>query len=85
MYRCWSDARSLVLGHKLVEEMSGGGYAPNFPKSSTHTVFFRGSGKDHTSKKRRLEKWGIDINMYIQWIWIKGTYIVEELSRVPYL
>ena len=85
VYNCWNDARNLVFNNELKEERSGGGYAPNFPKSKDYNVFFRGSGKDATDKKPLLKEWGIDINMYSQWVWVKGTYIVNMLNSQPYL
>lgn len=80
--RCWNDARALVFNHTLREVNN----APNFPKSSDYTVFFRGSGKNADDRKDRLkESWDIDIPMYLQCVWIKGLYIVNALDPVPYL
>lgn len=85
VYRCWNDARQLVFNGELKEIRSGGGFAPNFPKSKTYNIFFRGSGTDGTDKKPLLQRWGVHFNMYNQWIWIKGKYIVDKLKDIPYL
>ena len=84
--RCWNDARELVFTRTLKEVKAGRGFAPNFPKSTNYKVFFRGSGSTSKDRKPRLkEKWGLETPMYLQSIWIKGTYIVEELDRIAYL
>lgn len=54
--------------------------APNLPKSKDHIVFFRGSGADATKK---TEYFGVP--MYHQDYWIKGTKIIDTLSKIPYL
>jgi DNA mismatch repair protein MutH len=81
----WEIVRDLVINKKLTETKGARGYAPNFPKGKQHTIFLRGSGSTSKDRKERLKDWGIDIKMYIQWAWIKGDYIVEELSKVPFL
>ncbi len=53
VYRCWQDSRDLVLKKTLVEVKSGGGYAPNFPKSKDHTVFL-----EEVDKMRPIESQG---------------------------
>ena len=85
VYRCWEDARRLVFTHTLKEERRGRGFAPNFPKGSDHVVFFRGGGNDSRDRKPRMQKWGIDIPMYLQSVWIKGDWIVKELNPVKWL
>lgn len=80
--RCWEDARALVFNHTLQEINN----APSFPKSSGYMVFFRGSGSTSKDRKPRLkDSWDIDIPMYLQNIWVKGKYIVDELARIDYL
>ena len=81
VYRTWVDSRDLVF-NKTLKEVGG---APTFPKSKGNLVFFRGSGRDSKDKKAYLSNWGIDFKMYSQWIWVKGQYIVDELSEIPYL
>lgn len=52
----------------------------NLPKSKDNVIFFRGTGSDANDK--------ITINglpMYRQNYWIKGSFIVEELKRQPFL
>lgn len=86
VFRCWNDARTLVFTGALEEEKNGRGYAPNFPKSSDHIVFFRGSGQKVTDRRLRMKQtWGIDIPMYLQSVWIRGGWIVEELNSVNFL
>lgn len=81
VYRAWIDSRELVFSKQLKEARN----APNFPKSRDNLVFFRGSGRNSKDKKAYLSDWGIDFKMYSQWIWVKGKYIVNELSEIPYL
>lgn len=85
VHRSWIEARDLIFSRSLKLVKSGGGYAPNFPKSKDHIVFYRGSGSDGTDKKKLLRPWGIDFYLYTQWVWIKGKYIVSELEKVKYL
>lgn len=81
----WDKSRSHVFDGTLREEPSGRGYAPNFPKSKDGVVFLRGSGSTTSDRKPRLYKWGFDIKMYIQWVWVRGDYLVEELSETSFL
>lgn len=55
--------------------------APNFPKSKDGIVFVRGGGKDSSAKTEEVN----GIQMYKQYIWIKGSYIAEELFKFFYL
>ena len=57
--------------------------APNFPKSKDYVVFFRG-GADESTEKTRTECVN-GIRMLPQYFWLKGSYITEELSHIPYL
>lgn len=83
--KTWNEVRRLVFTKELKEEKSNRGYAPNFPKMKDNLFFVRGSGKDSSVKKPHLEKWGIDIKMYVQWAWVKGEYIVSQLDEIDYL
>lgn len=83
--RTWEESRDRILSGKLENVKSGGGYAPNLPKSKDHILFMRGSGSDGFDKRPVLQKWGYSFDMYIQWVWIKGKYIVEELNKLEYL
>ncbi|WP_288147002.1 MutH/Sau3AI family endonuclease [Thomasclavelia cocleata] len=53
----------------------------NFPKSKDNLVFVRGSGVDSTYKNLELN----GIKMYRQYIWIKGKYIVDKISKIKLL
>ncbi|MDO4803411.1 MAG: MutH/Sau3AI family endonuclease [Lachnospiraceae bacterium] len=55
--------------------------APNFPKSSEGVVFVRGDSKDSTVKPEVVN----GIRMYRQYIWVKGSYIAECLSKKEFL
>lgn len=55
--------------------------APNFPKSSEGVIFVRGDSSDSTKKPECVN----GINMYRQYIWIKGSYLSEILARVDYI
>lgn len=82
----WEEVRSLVLNKTLVEITTRRGNAPNFPKSTDHLFFLRGSGQTaEKSRKKRLLDFGIDISMLSQYTWIRGEYVVDELRDCPYL
>lgn len=87
----WEDTREKVLNGKLqniVQKNSDGktkklkngeiSSAPNFMKSSQNIVFFRGSGVDSSLKNKSENVNGIQ--MLPQYIWIKGTAIINELD-----
>mgnify|MGYP001625742843 FL=1 len=92
--KLWEDTRNKVLKHTLVDvvqkrkdgsiivlkngEVSS---APNFMKSSENVVFMRGSGVD-SSRKNKTESVN-GICMLPQYVWIKGTSVVDELKRTP--
>ena len=92
--KLWEDTRNKVLKHTLVDvvqkrkdgsiivlkngEVSS---APNFMKSSENVVFMRGSGID-SSRKNKTESVN-GICMLPQYVWIKGTSVVDELKRTP--
>ena len=52
-------------------------------KSKDNTVFLRGSGKD-SSPSSKTEKIN-GIKMLPQYVWIKGSSIVQELEKTPFL
>jgi len=94
--RTWEDSRKLIHRNELNWEFlydnngnkrlnASGVYtgAPNFPKSSGYTVFFRG-GADVSDAKSRTECVN-GIRMLPQYIWIKGTFIAEKLQEIPYI
>ena len=57
--------------------------APNFPKSSSYQVFFRGSATVSTDKTRTECVNGI--RMLPQFFWLKGSYIAKKLQEIPYI
>ena len=90
--RCvWEDTREKVLNGTLqdvvqrtkdgkVIKLKNGeiSSAPNFMKSSQNVVFFRGSGNDSSLKYKTEIVNGI--RMLPQYMWIKGTAIVDQLK-----
>ena len=92
--KVWNEIRDLVINKKLKESavkdknglpiINKTGLvktALNFPKSSENNVFVRGSGIDSTKKPLNIN--GID--MYEQCLWVKGKYIVDELSKKEFI
>ena len=57
--------------------------APDFLKSSENAVFLRGSGKD--SSLRYKTECVNGIKMLPQYVWIKGTAVIEELDKIDML
>lgn len=55
--------------------------APNFPKSRENDVFVRGSGTDSRRKPETVQ----GIQMYAQYVWIKGGAMAGLLADVDYL
>lgn len=94
--RTWEDSRNLIHRNKLEWEyvydqngnkrMNGSGAymgAPNFPKSSEYTVFFRG-GANVSDEKSRTECVN-GIRMLPQFFWLKGSFIAKKLQEIPYI
>lgn len=92
--KCWDEVREKVFMDRLKEqnEYNKNGEliinkkgtvrtSINFPKSKTHNVFLRGSGKDSRDKKLELN----GISMYRQNVWIKGSSIINMLESVNYI
>ncbi len=93
--KIWEEVRSLVLENRLIETvlLSKEGKpiinkktgtiktSINFPKSKENIVFVRGGGLDSSVKTEEVN----GIKMYKQYVWIKGSYIVEYLNRVQLL
>jgi len=87
----WNDIRTLINENLLVESVCyrKGTNEPiinpcgtiktqlNFPKSKDNLIFVRGTGIDSTKKIHKVN----GINMYQQYVWIKGKYIVDELKK----
>ncbi|MBR5096276.1 MAG: hypothetical protein IK094_04115 [Treponema sp.] len=55
--------------------------APNFPKSSEGVIFVRGDSSDSTKKPESVN----GISMYRQYIWIKGSYLSQQLDGKDFL
>lgn len=92
----WERMRELVFNHELrivpkrhkdgtpiINKTGVPSEAPNWPKSAEHTVFVRGSGNDSRPQFKTVVVNGL--HMYRQDIWIKGTYLAEQLNMLPFL
>lgn len=90
----WIKIRDLVLNKKLKEApvlnksnqyvYNANGELRtyiNFPKSKDGVIFVRGTGADSKDKPLVLN----GINMYRQNIWLKGSYIVELMSKKDFI
>jgi hypothetical protein len=55
--------------------------APNFLKSSENLVFIRGTGTDSSRKPVVIN----GVHMYIPDVWVKGSTMVQLLSKVDYI
>jgi hypothetical protein len=53
----------------------------NFPKSKDNVIFLRGTGQDSTKKTLSLNGQQI----YQQQYWIKGSFLVDMLSKIEYI
>ena len=93
--KTWLDTRNLINnsqlrfeytldkdGNRIVNKSGSYKGAPNLPKSSEYHVFFRGSAVD-SSEKVKIEINGVD--MLPQYVWLKGTCIVDYLRKLKYL
>ncbi len=94
--RLWEDLRDKVMNNKLadvVQHNADGSpkinksgdisSAPNFMKSKDNNVFMRGSGVDSSLIHKTECVNGI--RMLPQYVWIKGTAIIDELNNTEYL
>lgn len=95
--KTWEDSRNLVYtdtleweyvinektGEKILNKSGGYKGAPNLPKSSEYTVFFRGGASDSSEMSKTETVNGI--KMLPQFFWIKGSYITKKLKSLPYL
>lgn len=93
--KVWNEVRNLIFENKLEEKIlldkdgnpsinsKTGLYKTsiNFPKSRDGIVFVRGGSLDSSVKTEEVN----GIKMYRQYIWIKGTYIVELLNDIEIL
>lgn len=92
--RLWDDVRDKAMNKKLkdiIQRNADGtekrikadnsiSSAPNFMKSSQNEVFLRGSGSDSALIHKTECVNGI--RMLPQYVWIKGTSIVDELLKL---
>ena len=94
--RTWEDSRKLIHRNGLEWEyildnngnkrMNGSGAymgAPNFPKSSEYTIFFRG-GANVSDEASRTECVN-GIRMLPQFFWLKGSFIANKLQEIPFI
>lgn len=94
--KLWEDTRKKVLNKTLIDvvNVSSNGQpivnnsgdissAPNFLKSKENDVFIRGSGADSSLKNKTECVNGI--KMLPQYVWIKGTTVIQELEKIEYL
>ena len=94
--RVWDDTRDKIMNKTLVEVIgrnkdgsvryNGDGSistAPNFMKGRQNAVFIRGSAQK-TTLKYKTETVN-NIRMIPQYLWIKGSAVIEELKKSPEL
>ncbi|MFD1243876.1 MutH/Sau3AI family endonuclease [Paralysiella testudinis] len=55
--------------------------ALNLPKSGHYALFLRGSGSDSTKKPEQVN----GIQMYYQYFWLQGRYLVNMLAKFDFL
>lgn len=93
--KLWEDVRELVIDGLLVESVvykkdgtpqinkktNTIKKSLNFPKSAEYDVFVRGSGTDSTHKNFVLN----GIHMYSQYVWIKGSTMVNLLKEIDFI
>lgn len=90
--KLWEDIRYKVLSGTLedvVNRLADGSIiynkngeissTPNFMKSVDNEVFVRGSGKDSSLASKTESVNGI--KMLPQYVWLKGTAVIEELEK----
>lgn len=93
--KIWDEVRSLIWENRLFEtkELDKQGKprqnqksgtiktSINFPKAKDNIVFIRGGGIDASVKTEEVN----GIKMYKQYVWIKGSYIVNALNQLEIL
>lgn len=92
--KAWEHTYNLVMNNQLKMEYvrnrkgekiknKNGTYrtALNFIKSKENDVFLRGTGSDSKDKTECVN----GIQMYKQYIWLKGTELVEMLNNTPFI
>lgn len=92
----WTDTRNKISSGTLkdIVRLDKGGTpiinrngdvssSPNFMKSRDNVVFIRGSGIDSSAQHKTECVNGI--RMFPQYIWIKGSAVIDELRETPAL
>lgn len=91
VYKAWKHTRDLIVNNELTETpcytkanqliINKNGTVKtklNFLKSKENPIFLRGSGIDSSQKPLNL----CGINMYLQYMWVKGKLLVDLLSKI---
>lgn len=93
--KVWDEMRDLIFNNTLVDDIvinkktnqpiinKNGTIrtAPNFPKAKGNDIFVRGSGIDSSIKTEQIN----GIKMYKQYLWLRGDFITEKLSKTDFL
>ena len=92
--KVWNAMRDTILGGRLKDVPALDKYgdpvinpsgtirsAPNFPKSSDGIVFIRGGGVDSSVKPINIS----GVNMYQQFVWLRGDYVLRRLLSEAFL
>ncbi|MFC6323860.1 MutH/Sau3AI family endonuclease [Companilactobacillus baiquanensis] len=93
--KTWTEVRNLVWSNKVKMEIMHNKKGEiiitpktklpkmqnNLPKSSDYTFFIRGTGSDAKNKTLNLN----GVQMYQQYIWIKGSYMMELINNMNYI
>lgn len=91
----WERIRGLINNHELKEEIvldknGNPRLTPktgvpmksiNFPKSQDYNFFVRGSGADALNKPLTIN----GIQMYSQFIWVKGKFVTSVLKEIDFI
>lgn len=93
--KVWDDVRNLLFSNtfKVTQVLDKNGELiinkktgtirekTNFPKAKDNVIFLRGTGQDSTTKTLNL----MGHKLYQQQYWIKGSVLVEMLSKKDYI
>ena len=93
--KVWDDVRNLIFTNtfKVTQVLDKNGVLitnkktrtireeTNFPKAKDNVIFLRGTGKDSTAKTLNL----MGYRLYQQQYWIKGSVLVDMLSKLNYI
>ncbi|BDC93623.1 MutH/Sau3AI family endonuclease [Treponema bryantii] len=90
----WQRIRELVIykelknvvcldknGNPIINKTGVEKSAPNFPKSSENVIFVRGDSGNSKMKTETVN----GIEMYNQYIWIKGSYMAKKLDEKEFI